>query len=353
MMRKYNFVYLFIFMICLFIMCEKIEAREYKCSYKVQNNAWALNFYYSINEENNSVKIGIYDFSSSEVSHIADFYLDETLKNIDSFEEKKRYFIQNLDGHCPEIVTVVQGSGLHYMFLIDSQYEGQAMNIKSVAGDEISGEAFVGNLFGKNHIFHASLDDSNSNGIVVEKISFICSLYNEFVNGDEEDCGDDNNKNYSLKCYFDKCNNQGDISACNKYNSRKSELKSYCNSIMQYSIYSSPCIQSCIGMPDLIAQIESKKIGDGTCNVSDRIIKWVANILKWGKYFAPVLAIILSILDFIKAIASQNDEEMKKTQARFVKRIIVAALLFLIPFIIEFALDVFNLVKDNPYCDLL
>ena len=84
----------------------------------------------------------------------------------------------------------------------------------------------------------------------------------------------------------------------------------------------------------------------------NKIINFIANILKWGKYFAPVLVIILSIFDFIKAIAAQKDEDMKKSQERFVKRLIAAALLFIVPFLIYFVLDKFNLINNDPYCGL-
>ena len=90
-----------------------------------------------------------------------------------------------------------------------------------------------------------------------------------------------------------------------------------------------------------------------TCNVSDKLINWIANIIRWVRYLAPVLVIILGILDFIKAIASQSEDEMKKVQKRFVIRLIVAALFFLIPFILEFALKAFNLLSEDPYCGLI
>ena len=149
------------------------------------------------------------------------------------------------------------------------------------------------------------------------------------------------------------------IDLMNDYDSR---IKGICSSIMKtfnYDDLQSSCLDECIKMNKTINDM--KKGTDlyfdlsknGTCNMSDRVIKWLANIFKWVKYIAPVLVIILSILDFIKAIASQNDDEMKKAQGRFVKRLISAALLFLVPFIIEFALDAFNLVPDNTYCDLI
>ena len=62
-----------------------------------------------------------------------------------------------------------------------------------------------------------------------------------------------------------------------------------------------------------------------------------------------ILLIVLSIMDFIKAVASDSEDEMKKVSAKFVKRLIVAALIFLIPLILEFLLGIFG-IGTSDYC---
>ena len=52
----------------------------------------------------------------------------------------------------------------------------------------------------------------------------------------------------------------------------------------------------------------------------------------------PVLVIVLGILDFIKAIGADKEDEMKKAQKNFIIRLIAAALVFIIPLILEFIL---------------
>lgn len=132
------------------------------------------------------------------------------------------------------------------------------------------------------------------------------------------------------------------------------DMSVFCNDVYSSCNYSNGATKYCLDIDEEISKIKAKygKASVASCGMSDRIIKWLANIVKWVKYIAPVLVIILGILDFIKAFASGNDDEMKKVKARFVKRLISAALLFIVPFIIEFVLDVFNLVTDNPYCNL-
>ena len=149
----------------------------------------------------------------------------------------------------------------------------------------------------------------------------------------------------------------------NNINNLEDELKSICSSVLKGQNYEDAggqkkCLDRCFNLSDTL---DDKKAGTDLvkskshshCNMSNRIIKFIANILKWVKYVAPVLVIILGILDFIKAMAAQNDDQMKKAQGKFVKRLIAAALLFIIPFIIEFVLDKFNLVSDDPFCNLI
>ena len=103
------------------------------------------------------------------------------------------------------------------------------------------------------------------------------------------------------------------------------------------------CLTACldIGVQTKKAKVEAGLIsGDsGECGFSARLLVWVSNILRWIKYILPVIVIVMGILDFIKAIAAGKDDELKKAQGSFTKRLIAAALVFLIPLIVEFVLD--------------
>ncbi|MBE6139136.1 MAG: hypothetical protein E7174_01330 [Firmicutes bacterium] len=123
-------------------------------------------------------------------------------------------------------------------------------------------------------------------------------------------------------------------------NENLNKVKEFCRVVVansNYDSYKYSCIDTCLNIQDYIPNL---KIEDGAyCGFSGKLITWVANIIKWGKYLIPVIVIVLGILDFIKAIAADKEDEMKKAQGRFVKRLIAAALIFIVPFIIEFILD--------------
>jgi len=78
---------------------------------------------------------------------------------------------------------------------------------------------------------------------------------------------------------------------------------------------------------------------DGECRFSGRLLSFFSNILRWIKYILPVIVIVFGILDFMKAMGADKDDEMKKAQGKFVKRLIAAALVFIIPLIIQFILE--------------
>lgn len=157
-------------------------------------------------------------------------------------------------------------------------------------------------------------------------------------------------KDYKNKSGTDKKNTM------NVYNKKKDEVSEYCKSILKTLNYAEGgCVSSCINLSKELADMEIKygirsAYKETKCNIGPSILNLVYNVLKWLKYIAPVLVIILSILDFIKALASQKDDDMKKAQEKFVKRLIVAVILFLLPLIINFMLSTFGLY--NSECDI-
>ena len=60
------------------------------------------------------------------------------------------------------------------------------------------------------------------------------------------------------------------------------------------------------------------------------------------KILTPILVGILSLIDYIKAITSSNDDEIKKATSRTVKRLIIGLILFFLPFLLDFIFDVFG-----------
>ena len=74
------------------------------------------------------------------------------------------------------------------------------------------------------------------------------------------------------------------------------------------------------------------------------LIQEVLNILK---IVGPILVAVLSGVEFVQVIAKGDDEAMGKAQKKLVTRLILMALLFLLPVIVEMLLKVFGLMTDS------
>lgn len=64
-------------------------------------------------------------------------------------------------------------------------------------------------------------------------------------------------------------------------------------------------------------------------------LKMILNLIKFA---VPILIIGLSIIDFIKAIAAQDDKDLKNAANKLTKRMIIGVIIFLLPTLIEFIL---------------
>ncbi|MDO4963253.1 MAG: hypothetical protein Q4E75_04060, partial [bacterium] len=131
-----------------------------------------------------------------------------------------------------------------------------------------------------------------------------CILSQDFAS--EFKCG-------SLQSYYEKYLNygEGDMNSKSIYNDHVTNLKNYCSVIFQNLNYSDPndCVRECfklISMFDILLSDEPV----GECGFSSKLIIYISNIVRWLKYIIPVLVIGLGILDFIKAMSQDKDDEM-------------------------------------------
>ena len=89
-------------------------------------------------------------------------------------------------------------------------------------------------------------------------------------------------------------------------------------------------------------------LDDVTCGnilTMDEIIpSLTSTIVTLVKIGIPVLLIVFGMLDLGKAVMAQKEEEIKKAQQMFVKRILSAALVFFVVVIVQL---VFNLVAKG------
>ena len=91
---------------------------------------------------------------------------------------------------------------------------------------------------------------------------------------------------------------------------------------------------------------------DSDGNFEEESLGWLLQlILNYMKIAGPVLMILFSMFEFIKAIAVSDEETMKKAQSRLVTRIIAVIILFLLPYLVGEILKLINGIS-NPTCYL-
>ena len=82
----------------------------------------------------------------------------------------------------------------------------------------------------------------------------------------------------------------------------------------------------------------------GGVNVPDAIANVISTIYTLIKVAVPLLLILYGMLDLGKAVISQKEDDIKKQQNVFIKRLIAAALVFFVFAIVQLLV---NLVDDN------
>lgn len=70
----------------------------------------------------------------------------------------------------------------------------------------------------------------------------------------------------------------------------------------------------------------------------DNLLSLLADIYHWIRGVAVAAVVILGILDFIKAVVANQEEMVKKAGSTFIKRILLLAILIMLPDLIDFVL---------------
>ena len=87
--------------------------------------------------------------------------------------------------------------------------------------------------------------------------------------------------------------------------------------------------------------------GDGSLVMNEMIPKLVSTAIDLIKIVVPILLVVFGMLDLGKAVMAQKEDEIKKGQQTFVKRLIAAVIVFLVVFIVELAIGLVAPKGDN------
>ena len=79
---------------------------------------------------------------------------------------------------------------------------------------------------------------------------------------------------------------------------------------------------------------------DATCEaiINDELRETIQMFFNIFQIIVPILILVLSAVDFLVAIAGSDDKKMKEATGKLVKRLLLAALFFLLPAILNMLL---------------
>ena len=78
-------------------------------------------------------------------------------------------------------------------------------------------------------------------------------------------------------------------------------------------------------------------------NMEEGALGWLlVTILNYIKVIGPILVVLLSAVDFVKAVFSSDDKAIKEAQSKLIIRLIAAIALFLVPTLIQVLLSFIN-----------
>lgn len=85
--------------------------------------------------------------------------------------------------------------------------------------------------------------------------------------------------------------------------------------------------------------------GDGQSS-----IRYMINlVLQYVRIIVPILVILLGTLDFAKAVMAGKEDNMRKAQQDFIKRVLMGVAVFFVPLLVDLIMDLADIVWNGSY----
>ncbi|MDD5888679.1 MAG: hypothetical protein PUC82_04245 [bacterium] len=85
----------------------------------------------------------------------------------------------------------------------------------------------------------------------------------------------------------------------------------------------------------------------GNVNDEDSVAWLLQKALNYIRVLGPILVLVLSSLDYITALLSSNDESLAKAHKRLITRLVLAAVLFVLPTLVSVMLNVLGFTSSD------
>ena len=100
-----------------------------------------------------------------------------------------------------------------------------------------------------------------------------------------------------------------------------------------------------------IANIESPRCSKifGSRSDPNSLNYLINDILKYPRIIVPLIVIVLGSLDLAKAILAPKEDEMKKAQKTFIKRVLIGITIYLVPIIVNLLMYLADIVWEGAF----
>ena len=95
---------------------------------------------------------------------------------------------------------------------------------------------------------------------------------------------------------------------------------------------------------DASAEDESERTFTSCELISDDVVKVLNDYMNVLRVLIPIILFVLGTVDFAKATFASKDDDMKKAQQAFFKRIIICVIIFFIPTFVNLVIKLFNII---------
>ena len=314
-----------------FLVCpEYASYNAYRNEYILTNQkkSKSENWKKAADDKNLKVLSRYYDFSSqlSVLDGIKENYRDEWMENFTNLYSHLNGFFNS----CNEEVTLYKDKNLDSKRMKNYHQKNSELFYRTLS---VINKIKLDN----NYTIKDIMDKNMTSKIYVD----IKTKYDEILDYFEE-----RNERFGIlyECTYEKLLKQGDLS-----DEEKQALKK------EYKEYEE-------NMAAMNKELKKIKLGlnidvsDLDCSylLDEELLEWVRKAFTFIQIGGVILVVILGMIDFGRAVTSTDEkEDIKKAWQRFVKRLIAVGCLILLPFIIEFVLnlvDIPGLTNKNPLC---
>lgn len=73
----------------------------------------------------------------------------------------------------------------------------------------------------------------------------------------------------------------------------------------------------------------------------------INEVMQYPRIIVPIMIIVLGILDLSKAVIASKEDEMKKAQSKFIKRVIIGVAVFFVPLFVNVIMDLADIVWEG------